>query len=157
MLITMSGQWICCQGGFYMVNWSAHEQEIIQQFTGKDYRTFLNEIPENERKWKCWTCKTILKNSELVEGKCPLCHETHLIQICPLDTVNGCEHTISNGIATCPICNQPICPICGSNHSVATISRVTGYLSNVEGWNAAKKAELRDRMRYNPLSMTQTT
>jgi len=139
-----------------MVCYNPQETEIINRFAGKRYDTVLNEIPENDRKWKCWTCKTILNNFDLIDSKCPICHEKRLIQMCPLDTVNGCEHAISDGIAHCPICDQPICPVCGTNHSVATISRVTGYLSNVEGWNNAKKAELKDRMRYNPLSITQT-
>lgn len=50
--------------------------------------------------------------------------------------------------AMCPICNLPMCPDCG-NHNVDVISRVTGYLSTVGGWNASKKQEFEDRNRYN--------
>jgi anaerobic ribonucleoside-triphosphate reductase len=40
------------------------------------------------------------------------------------------------------------CYRCGSE-SVDFISRITGYLSNVSGWNRAKKQELMDRQRFN--------
>lgn len=49
--------------------------------------------------------------------------------------------------ATCPLCNQPMCPDC-ANHNVHQLSRVTGYMSNVDEWNAAKQQEYKDRMRY---------
>ena len=39
------------------------------------------------------------------------------------------------------------CPECGS-HDVVQISRVTGYLQEVSGWNAGKQQELKDRARY---------
>ena len=39
------------------------------------------------------------------------------------------------------------CPNCGSNN-VEQLSRVTGYVQAVSGWNEAKKQELRDRKRY---------
>ncbi|MBP8676317.1 MAG: oxidoreductase, partial [Methanoculleus sp.] len=37
---------------------------------------------------------------------------------------------------------------CGS-HDVMQISRVTGYLQDVAGWNAGKQQELKDRVRYS--------
>lgn len=40
------------------------------------------------------------------------------------------------------------CENCGSDH-VEQLSRVTGYLQAVGGWNEAKKQELKDRYRYN--------
>jgi len=54
--------------------------------------------------------------------------------------------TVVDLIATCKVCGNPMCPDC-SNHNVHQLSRVTGYLSNVSGWNAAKKQELKDRNR----------
>jgi len=36
------------------------------------------------------------------------------------------------------------CPVCGSN-DVKWWSRITGYYTNVDGWNEAKKQELKDR------------
>jgi len=43
------------------------------------------------------------------------------------------------------------CPRCGSDH-LEYLSRVTGYLQSVSGWNEAKKQELRDRNKYSDLS-----
>ncbi|MDH7597532.1 MAG: anaerobic ribonucleoside-triphosphate reductase [Methanothrix sp.] len=40
------------------------------------------------------------------------------------------------------------CSLCGSEH-VDQISRITGYLQAVSGWNEAKKQELRDRTRVS--------
>lgn len=42
------------------------------------------------------------------------------------------------------------CPTCESS-DVDHISRITGYLQAVSGWNNAKKQELKDRKRYNDL------
>lgn len=39
------------------------------------------------------------------------------------------------------------CPKCGSKN-VQHLSRITGYLQSVEGWNEGKKQELKDRKRY---------
>lgn len=47
----------------------------------------------------------------------------------------------------CPICGSPVCPDC-MNHNVQQLSRVTGYLGTVSGWNESKKQEFRDRNRY---------
>jgi ribonucleoside-triphosphate reductase len=44
------------------------------------------------------------------------------------------------------------CPNCGSTN-VEQLSRVTGYLQAVSGWNAAKKQELEDRKRYGETDM----
>ena len=41
-----------------------------------------------------------------------------------------------------------ICPKCGSNE-VQHLSRITGYLQSVEGWNKGKRQELLDRKRYD--------
>ena len=72
--------------------------------------------------------------------------------ICPIhlksqENKTSCNKIVPN-IAWCPVCSEPMCPIC-SNHSVGQISRITGYTSAVSGWNEGKKQELRDRKRYN--------
>ncbi|MDD5453973.1 MAG: anaerobic ribonucleoside-triphosphate reductase [Candidatus Ratteibacteria bacterium] len=59
----------------------------------------------------------------------------------------SCKTTVS-GIKTCPICKMPMCPCCG-NHSVEQLSRVTGYIQAVSGWNSGKVQELEDRQRYH--------
>ncbi len=45
------------------------------------------------------------------------------------------------------------CPNC-SSENVEHLSRVTGYLQAVNGWNAAKKQELMDRKRYGAEEMS---
>jgi len=59
-----------------------------------------------------------------------------------------CDVELVANTASCPICGLPICPDC-YNHAVEQLSRVTGYLSGVSGWNAAKKQEFEDRDRHN--------
>ena len=71
--------------------------------------------------------------------------------LCPVHAWVGYNHKkcINDNvplIAYCPICGEAMCPEC-MNHNVEQLSRVTGYMSNVSGWNAAKKQELRDRAR----------
>ncbi|WP_305063866.1 anaerobic ribonucleoside-triphosphate reductase [Methanococcoides sp.] len=72
--------------------------------------------------------------------------------VCPVQLwvmANGSNcpgETVVDLIATCKVCGDPVCPDC-MNHNVHQLSRVTGYLSNVSGWNEAKKQELKDRNR----------
>ena len=66
--------------------------------------------------------------------------------MCPLDHCH-CSHEVITVLAHCPLCGEPICPGCGS-HDVSQVSRVTGYLSDVGGWNNSKRQELKDRTRY---------
>jgi len=60
-----------------------------------------------------------------------------------------CLATIS-GTANCPKCGKPMCPVC-QRHTVTQLSRVTGYIQAVSGWNEGKKQELKDRKRYDIL------
>ena len=69
-----------------------------------------------------------------------------LVKMCPNDN-NECGHDVIDGIAYCDLCGAPMCPECGC-HDVSQISRVTGYLQEVAGWNAGKAQELKDRTRY---------
>lgn len=117
------------------MQWSADQQEIA-----KRYR-HLEDIPVGERRYKCHTCHLIVD-----ETPCPRCGEEHLPIMCPLDHCH-CAHEIIAGIEYCPLCHVAICPECGS-HDVVQISRVTGYLQDVSGWNAGKQQELKDRVRY---------
>ena len=59
-----------------------------------------------------------------------------------------CNKQMVANTTVCPVCGNPMCPDC-MNHNVEIISRVTGYLSTVSGWNEAKKAEFNDRQRYD--------
>jgi anaerobic ribonucleoside-triphosphate reductase len=58
----------------------------------------------------------------------------------------ACKETIS-GTSTCHECGKPMCPVC-NRHNVTQLSRVTGYIGDVKGWNAGKQQELKDRKRY---------
>jgi len=60
----------------------------------------------------------------------------------------GCGKELVANIDFCPMCGNPCCPEC-KNHNVEQLSRVTGYMSAVSGWNAAKKQELKDRKHHN--------
>ena len=118
--------------------------------------------PETEKRYKCHTCHEFFYERFLViindVKHCPVCGETHLVDMCKHDG-NHCPHDTMAGIAYCPECNQPVCPEClkehqfggrkGFSHDVVQISRVTGYLQDVSGWNASKQQELKDRVRFN--------
>jgi anaerobic ribonucleoside-triphosphate reductase len=91
---------------------------------------------------KCNKCHLIFK--ELID-KCPECND-ELIVMCENDKM-GCSCGVVAGLKVCEICGEFICPTCGC-HSVTAVSRVTGYLQDVSGWNLAKKTELVNRHRY---------
>ena len=96
--------------------------------------------------YKCHTCYSIWDDSQIIDGCCP-CGEKHIEKMCKLDHICTCEREHSEGIIICPSCHEPTCP-CGC-HDVVVISRVTGYLSDISGWNEGKRAELIDRNRVN--------
>lgn len=79
--------------------------------------------------------------------------ETKSIKDCPVAQYVAyndlkCKNELVSNTDSCFMCGRPVCPDCG-NHNVETISRVTGYLSTVSGWNQSKKQEFEDRNRYN--------
>jgi len=74
-------------------------------------------------------------------------------QICPvqawiLHNNTACKKDMVSGIVDCEICGEPACPECG-NHNATQLSRVTGYIQDVSGWNAGKRQELKMRQRHN--------
>ena len=97
--------------------------------------------------YKCHICHSFFEEKHLTkEGNCPVCGNVPE-KNCSLDRLCTCHEEVYTGVKICPSCGKPTCA-CGS-HDVVVISRVTGYLSDVAGWNESKKAELRDRNRYN--------
>lgn len=101
-------------------------------------------------RYKCYICFLVFDQAE-ADDCCPGCGATSGIKkMCELDHCN-CHHEIVAGIAHCKKCGQPVCPTC-NGHDVSQVSRVTGYLSDVGGWNNAKKQELKDRARYDPFT-----
>ena len=102
--------------------------------------------------YKCYTCKLIIQAEDLEpagdEEVCPVCHAGDNLRVmCEQDCRCTCPREITPTVKWCPVCEEPVCPGCGS-HDVVQISRVTGYLQEVSGWNAGKQQELKDRKRY---------
>jgi len=139
-----------------MVAYNEREQLIIDHFTDfqpqkgsrTKYEQYLDLIPKEQKRYKCHNCYKILDFEDLIDGKCPICNdEKALATMCTLDH-NGCKHDMMTKIAYCPVCGEAVCPECG-DHNVMQISRITGYMQSVDGFNNAKRAELRDRVRVN--------
>lgn len=110
--------------------------------TTKDIQDLL-ELPKRKFLKVCLTWIKEENGGKLMDTdpfKCPLA-----IWVAANDAKCNREHVPTTG--TCPMCGAPMCPDCG-NHVVDTISRVTGYLQVVSGWNEAKKQEFKDRHRY---------
>lgn len=55
----------------------------------------------------------------------------------PIDYCNECGYQ--------GVINEDDCPCCGAKKSIRRIRRITGYLSNLDNFNTAKAAEVRDR------------
>lgn len=129
---------------------------------------FLRSLPENRTLHKCGKCHyvfdishggqlnilTILRTRSYVY--CPNCLERDSELICKVDAYSiflklkgkKCRTgEIIAGADICPVCNRSLCPQC-MNHNVIALSRVTGYMSDIGGWNHAKRQELLDRQRY---------
>jgi hypothetical protein len=115
-----------------------------------NYKSYLKQIPEETKKFKCYNCFASFRSSERVAGNCPECGTKASIQPqCPIEHISGCIHETSSGFSICPICGEFVCPQCLTMHSVIVISRVTGYVSVVGGWSAGKRQELLDRVHSN--------
>lgn len=98
-------------------------------------------------KYKCHVCHIVIDESDLIASNCPQCKSNlGLKEMCPRDNLT-CTHEIVDKLAYCPECGEAMCPICGC-HDVSQISRITGYMADVSGYNEAKRQELRGRTRY---------
>jgi len=103
----------------------------------------LNKLPDDLKRYKCPLCHA----AGFDTTECPDCGSKDVFLMCPLDHC-GCLHDIESGVHTCPICGDYICPQCGS-HDVTVVTRITGYLNDLRGFNAAKEQEVKDRHRVN--------
>lgn len=109
-------------------------------------RTITESSDSHPSRFKCHNCLLILDADQMLEeNRCPRCLSP-AVPMCSRDHCY-CPHDVVSGIAYCPDCGAAMCPICGS-HDVAQISRITGYLQEVSGWNRGKRQELKDRTRY---------
>lgn len=133
----------------------------------KQIHQTLRDLPDNDSLFKCFRCRTIfdiysggLPVFMALSGKdgliCPECKSDSTELMCRVDAyslhlkLNGfnCRKgELISGADICPICKMAMCPECG-NHNCVSLSRVTGYIQDVSGWNEAKKQELMDRKRY---------
>ncbi len=106
-------------------------------------------------RYKCNQCSLVISADKTIRDErdpktpvCPVCCKT-LEPMCPRDIVRcTCLYNVQPGVDYCPECGKAMCPGCGC-HDVMQISRVTGYLQDVSGWNQAKRQELKDRNRYD--------
>ncbi len=140
----------------------------------KEKYELLKNIPENETMHKCNHCNYIFDISQGGQANiltilktrcyvyCPRCGEKFPELMCKVDAYSvvlkiqgkDCRKgTIIPNTDLCPICDRPMCPEC-YNHSVVSLSRVTGYVQDVSGWNNGKRQELKDRKRYAIGSMS---
>lgn len=139
------------------MEYTCAEQKIISDFSNfrcskheNKFQAFIKTIPIENKKFKCFNCYTVFSIEPCGTIQCPSCKRTeNIMEACPLERFSGCPHNISDTIKYCPVCKQAICPQCLTNHDVVQISRVTGYLQDVSGFNAGKAQELKDRMRYD--------
>ena len=95
--------------------------------------------------YKCNVCKLAIPDEFLDGESCPECGAI-VVKMCENDKA-GCNCGVVAGLKVCEICGEFMCPECGC-HEVNPVSRVTGYLQDVSGWNLAKKTELINRYRY---------
>lgn len=103
-------------------------------------------------KYYCPDCKLgYIDEQYIKDTACPECGEHNLVALCERDRPCHCADQIHGHIAYCEVCGHAVCPTCGC-HDVAQISRVTGYLNDVAGFNEGKKQEVKDRTRYNALT-----
>jgi len=134
------------------VQWTQSQLEIIEKTKSPA------EVPKNERRYKCFACAISFgadSAADVNKPTCPMCGSPEIMQMCPLDHLNcgknhmqPCYHTgVFPYVEMCPICGEPVCPGCGS-HDVEVMSRITGYLQGLSGWNEGKRQEFKDRVRY---------
>jgi hypothetical protein len=109
-------------------------------------------MDKKTQKYKCRTCFLFIDDDDIKfedekrTPKCPVCGDP-VEKACINDHICQCVQDITGGIHYCPVCGVPTCP-CGSE-DVEVISRVTGYLQALRGFNSGKKQEVKDRHRYN--------
>jgi len=112
------------------------EQENVDHLVAMPFRTFLKLCVT-------WKKETGEDFSEVDSKQCPV-HQYAMQKGRCFGTTGSTE--------LCPVCDNAMCPTCGS-HCVDQLSRITGYMQAVSGWNAAKKQEYADRVRHKVPTM----
>lgn len=97
---------------------------------------------------RCFSCFTMGWQGD----ECPECGEKlHIKSQCINDHPCTCIDDVKERLAYCPLCGEAMCPACGS-HDVAQLTRITGYINDVAGFNNGKRQEVKDRVRNNIVS-----
>ena len=131
-------------------------------------RDMLLNLPNNISMYKCHNCKLVfdIHRSDMPmlvifgkqeDTKCIKCGMSGVELMCKVDVYSvhlklnnivSCRRDeMISGVDMCPVCGRVMCPEC-YNHDCISLSRVTGYIQSVDGWNEGKKQELKDRKRY---------
>jgi len=113
-------------------------KEELKKYIGLKH---LSKLPDALKRYKCPICMA----AGFTEKECPDCGNANNVLMCPLDHCH-CHHDVTEGVHCCPICGAYVCPECGS-HDVAVLTRVTGYIQDLAGFNAGKEQEVKDRHR----------
>jgi len=124
------------------------EEANVKRLVAMPFRTFLERCIE-------WKEETGTDFAGVDPTNCPV-HQ-YATQFAGVDPTNCPVHQyamqkgrclgVTGATELCPVCDSPMCPMCGS-HCVEQLSRVTGYLSTVSNWGAAKQQEFKDRQRH---------
>jgi hypothetical protein len=104
----------------------------------------INEIKNGL--YKCNACGHFLEERDLIDSKCPGCGMVPEKR-CSKDRICNCIYDIEGGTQVCTECGEFTCK-CGS-HSVMVLSRITGYIQEIGGWNYGKVSEFVDRHRVS--------
>lgn len=134
----------------------------------EEKHAMLRSLPENNTMHKCMQCHYVFNTTQGGQSNiltilryglftyCPRCGAYNPSLMCKVDAYsiilnmqgkNCRKGDVIAGTDLCPVCNRPVCPECW-NHSVVSLSRVTGYVQDISGWNNGKRQELKDRQRY---------
>lgn len=132
---------------------------LICVFVSADIKRFKGietPLPFPMTNYSCNQCKTIIPQNQVaieINGgnieipHCPDCG-SQVVLMCERDHLCRCRDSIFPTVFICHICGKPTCQ-CGA-HDVEVVSRITGYMSSLSGWNKAKVAEFHDRVRTDP-------
>lgn len=141
---------------------------IYKNYNGILKKEELVDLPNNYDIYSCLHCRYIFDPRPITDSEwiitgginksCPICKTENIELLCKVDLysyylkdnnlVDCRKEELIPGVEICPVCNRAICPQC-FNHSTVALSRVTGYLQDINGWNEGKKQEILDRKRYS--------
>ena len=133
--------------------WCKNPCEYFFNVVAPECRQLEDKEQTEMRKRIAEECKKYIPLNEIFNPKVDKESEAKIIEIstCSINIYaqsNPPCLTTLPGTVNCPECGKPMCPVC-HRHNVTQLSRVTGYVGNVSGWNEGKKQEFKDRKRYS--------